>query len=58
MFKTDNDFIIFLVKLISDDLTDGDTPTDEEFFKVWTGLVERQIDPTEFDLFAYWDGIQ
>ena len=44
----DPDFIVFLWKLLSDDLFDGDTPSDEQLEILYTELNTRGIIEGEF----------
>ena len=43
----DTEFILFLVKLLWDEVSDGDTPEDKDFNVIRDELLERGIDPDE-----------
>lgn len=48
---TDIELILYLCKLLWDDVSDGDTPSDEDFRIISHALEDRGIDPDE--IFSY-----
>ena len=45
---TDGEFILFLVGLLWNDISDGEMPTEAEFNIIRTELENRHIDPDEY----------
>jgi len=44
---SDIEFILFLIQLLWNEVTDGDTPTDDDFDVIRKELVERDYDPDQ-----------
>jgi len=50
---TDREFILFLAKLLMDDLIDGDTPTSEDFFTIEREFKTRGLSMEDIGYYEY-----